>query len=106
MMKLRQFIKTSATTSVGLGPGFEPSKAIKTHIVTFSFDDGFKKSFIKLAGIHEQFGLKVCLNIIASGHMTDFQAVDQWILPELMGDFTLWNDLAKRGHEVMPHRES
>jgi len=102
-MKRRQFIQTNATATIGLGLGFKPSKASKTHILTFSFDDGFKKSFIKLAEIHEQYSLKACLNIIASGHMPDFQAVDQWILPELMGDFTLWNDLVKRGHEVMPH---
>ena len=102
-MKRRQFIKTNATATIGLGIGFKPSKAPKTHILTFSFDDGFKKSFIKLAEIHEQYDLKACLNIIASGHMPDFQAVDQWILPELMGDFNLWNDLIKRGHEVMPH---
>ncbi|MDZ7606717.1 MAG: polysaccharide deacetylase family protein [Cyclobacteriaceae bacterium] len=103
MMKRRQFIKTNATASIGLGLGYKPSLAQKTHIISFSFDDGFKKSFIKLAEIHEQFGLKACFNIIASGHLPEFQGVDQWILPELMGDFSLWNDLASRGHEVMPH---
>jgi len=103
MMKRRQFLKINTAATLGLGLRFKPSQAAKTHIVTFSFDDGFKKSFIKLAEIHEQFGLKACLNIIASGHLPEFQAVDQWILPGLMGDFTLWNDLAKRGHEVMPH---
>ena len=29
--------------------------------------------------------------------------MDDWILPELMGDFEDWNDLAQRGHEIMPH---
>jgi peptidoglycan/xylan/chitin deacetylase (PgdA/CDA1 family) len=103
MMKRRQFLKINTAATLGLGLRFKPSQATKTHILTFSFADGFKKSFIKLAEIHEQYGLKACLNIIASGHMPDFQAVDQWILPELMGDFTLWNELVKRGHEVMPH---
>ena len=103
-MKRRQFIKTSATVAT-LAPalGFRPSQATKTHMITFSFDDGFKKSFLQLADIHEEFGLKACFNIIASGHMPDFQQVDDWILPELMGDFDDWNSLGARGHEVMPH---
>jgi peptidoglycan/xylan/chitin deacetylase (PgdA/CDA1 family) len=103
-MKRRQFIKTSAAVAT-LAPalGFRPSQASKSHLITFSFDDGFRKSFLKLADIHEEYGLKACLNIIASGHMPDFQQVDDWILPELMGDFSDWNGLVARGHEVMPH---
>lgn len=102
-MKRRQFIKTTAVGALIPNLGFKPFNAPKTHIISFSFDDGFKKSFIKLAEIHEEFGLKACLNVIASGHMESFQAVDDWILPELMGDFELWNILAKEGHEIMPH---
>ena len=102
-MKRRQFIKTTAAGALIPSLGFRPSSATKTHILTFSFDDGFKKSFIKLAEIHEEYGLKACLNVIASGHFPDFEAVDDWILPELMGDFDTWNNLAFRGHEVMPH---
>jgi len=103
-MKRRQFLKSSAITGC-LVPalGFKPSKATKTHLVTFSFDDGFKKSFLKLADIHENFRLKGCFNIIASGHLPEFEKVDDWILPELMGDFDDWNSLVSRGHEVMPH---
>lgn len=102
-MKRRHFIKSTAAGVLIPGLGFTFSNAAKTHIISFSFDDGFKKSFIKLAEIHEEFGLKACLNVIASGHMESFQAVDDWILPELMGDFGLWNELAKKGHEIMPH---
>lgn len=102
-MKRRHFIKTTATAAVIPSLGFKPSNATKTHIITFSFDDGFKKSFLKLADIHEEYGLKACLNVIASGHMPDFKQVDDWILPELMGDFEDWNNLVFRGHEVMPH---
>lgn len=103
-MKRRQFLKSSAIAGC-LAPalGFRPSFATKTHLITFSFDDGFKKSFLKLADIHEEYGLKGCFNIIASGHLPDFQQVDDWILPELMGDFGDWNGLIARGHEVMPH---
>ena len=75
----------------------------KTHILTLSFDDGFKKSFYKIADIYENYGLSACFNIIASGHLPEFKGVDNWILPELMGDFNDWNALKARGHEVMPH---
>lgn len=102
-MKRRQFIKVTAASTLIPGLGFKASNVSKTHIISFSFDDGFKKSFIKLAEIHEQYGLKACLNVIASGHMKNFQAVDDWILPELMGDFDTWNNFVSRGHEVMPH---
>jgi len=102
-MKRRKFIKSTAVCAMIPGIGFKTASTSKTHIISFSFDDGFKKSFIKLAEIHEQYGLKACLNVIASGHMESFQAVDDWILPELMGDFDTWNNLVFRGHEVMPH---
>ena len=103
-MKRRQFIKTTAALgTIGPALGFRFSQASKTHIISFSFDDGFRKSFYKLAEIHENYGLKACLNVIASGHLPTFQAVDQWILPELMGDFDDWNFFVSRGHEIMPH---
>lgn len=75
----------------------------KTHALTLSFDDGFKKSFYQVAEIHEAYGLKACLNVIATGHLPSFKAVDDWILPEILGDFDDWNKLVARGHEVMPH---
>lgn len=102
-MRRRQFIKTSAAIGIAPTLGFRQSNTQKTHLISFSFDDGFKNSFFKLADIHEEYGLKACLNVIASGHFPNFKAVDDWILPELMGDFDDWNGLASRGHEVMPH---
>jgi len=101
-MKRREFI--IQTTQIGLTiPFLANHLSSKTHWITLSFDDGFKKSFYRIAEIHESFGLKACLNVIASGHMPGFKAVDQWILPELMGNFDDWNKLKDRGHEVMPH---
>ena len=98
----RTFIKTTAIGSIGFGfSAFNGAK--KTHILTLSFDDGFKKSFHKVADIYEEYGLSACFNIIASGHLPEFQAVGKWILPELMGSFDDWNNLKSRGHEVMPH---
>lgn len=101
-MKRRRFIQYSGLgTLYSLIPKIRVQK--KTHILSLSFDDGFKKSFYQVAEIHERYGLSACLNVIASGHLTSFKGVDRWILPELMGDFNDWNKLKARGNEVMPH---
>ena len=96
------FLKISLLGAVGLDLNacVQPKK---THIITLSFDEGFKKSFCKIADIYEEYGLSACLNIIASGHLPSFQKVDEWILPELMENFDDWNILQARGHEIMPH---
>lgn len=73
----------------------------KRHIVTLSFDDGFKKSSIKTAEIYEKLGLSACINVVASAHMKDFRPPDYPEVPR--ADFGLWNDLKARGHEIMPH---
>lgn len=101
-MNRKTFLKTTLLGSLaaGLGSCVQPSK---THILTLSFDDGFRKSFYKIADIYEEFGLKACLNVIASGHLPNFQQVDDWILPELMGDFDDWNKLQERGHKINMH---
>jgi peptidoglycan/xylan/chitin deacetylase (PgdA/CDA1 family) len=73
----------------------------KRHIITLSFDDGFRKSSSKTAEICEKFKLSACINIVASAHMKDFRPPDYPNVPR--GDFGLWNDLQARGHEIMPH---
>jgi peptidoglycan/xylan/chitin deacetylase (PgdA/CDA1 family) len=100
-MDRRSFIKTSVLS--GLGIGLADFKKEKTHILTLSFDDGFKKSFYKTADIYEQHRLRACFNVIASGHLPDFKQPDPYILPSQMGNFDDWNALKKRGHEVMMH---
>jgi len=101
-MDRRTFIKSTVISSIAFGvSGFTGMG--KTHILTLSFDDGFKNSFYKIADIYESHGLSACFNVIASGHLPGFEAVGKWILPELMGDFDDWNTLKSRGHEVMPH---
>ena len=101
-MDRRSFIKTSSYGSLLVASGFvRPFDT--SHILTLSFDDGFKKSFYKIAELYEAHGLSACFNVIATGHMPGFKAVDEWILPELMGSFEDWNILKSRGHEVMPH---
>lgn len=73
------------------------------YVVTLSFDDGFIKSYTRIAEIYENFGLSACLNVIASGHQNDFVDPDVWHKGFPKGDFKLWNELQDRGHEVMPH---
>jgi peptidoglycan/xylan/chitin deacetylase (PgdA/CDA1 family) len=87
-----------------LGLGFEKfSIRGKTHILTLSFDDGFKKSFYRIADIHEGYGLQACLNVIATGHQKRFNTEPKWIPQQLLGNFDDWNALKERGHEIMPH---
>ena len=101
-MNRRTFIKTTAISGITYGVSGYTYKP-KTHILTLSFDDGFKNSFYKVADIYESHGLSACFNVIASGHLPSFKAVGQYILPKQMGSFDDWNTLKARGHEVMPH---
>ena len=67
----------------------------KRHIVTLSFDDGFKKSSLKTAEIYKKYGLSVCINVIAAAHLKKFELpaeYHQW----LVGDFELWNELQQQ----------
>jgi peptidoglycan/xylan/chitin deacetylase (PgdA/CDA1 family) len=102
----REFLAAmgAATASCGLHTSrvtaASPPKR-KRHIVTLSFDDGFKKSSIKTAEIYEKHNLSACINVVASAHMKDFRPPDYHNVPR--GDFGLWKDLKARGHEVMPH---
>ena len=75
-----------------------PASDRKRHIVSLSFDDGFKKSFVRTAEIFEKFKLAACLNVVAVG-IPD----DPYIRKCPLGDFGLWNELKQRGHEIMPH---
>jgi peptidoglycan/xylan/chitin deacetylase (PgdA/CDA1 family) len=70
----------------------------KSHIITLSFDDGFKKSFMRTAEIYAKHKLSACLNIVAASFPED-----AYIKKSPLGDFALWNDLKRQGHEVMPH---
>ncbi|MEN8194638.1 MAG: polysaccharide deacetylase family protein [Bacteroidota bacterium] len=101
-MKRRYFIKASTLAALGLGLGGCTRTGI-THILTLSFDDGFKKSFYKIAEIHKEYGLKACLNIIAAGHLPGFNSDSKWMPQEILGNFDDWNKLKSRGHEIMPH---
>lgn len=99
----RQFIKTSAAAGAAVVYGRLPPEYAKTHVLTLSFDDGFKKSFHRIAEIHEAHGLRACLNVIATGHLKEYPIQDDWIKKGILGDFDDWNTLKSQGHEVMPH---
>ncbi len=108
----RELIKVLGISSVALAiPGsYNSLKGIerkglnmgKKHIITISFDDGFKKSSILTAEIFEKHKLSACINVIATGHEKDFQIPDEYQITE-KGDFVLWNELKARGHEIMMH---
>jgi peptidoglycan/xylan/chitin deacetylase (PgdA/CDA1 family) len=72
------------------------------HIITLSYDDGFEKSSIKTAEIYEKYELSACINVIATGHMKQFELPNEYH-KRPAGDFALWNELKSRGHEIMPH---
>jgi peptidoglycan/xylan/chitin deacetylase (PgdA/CDA1 family) len=112
----REFLKKIGTTAAGLGipllqsccktdaklTACKLAGKNKRHVVTLSFDDGFKKSSIKTAEIYEKYKLSACMNVIATAHLPGF------VLPNEyhnwpVGDFGLWNELQARGHEIMPH---
>ena len=99
----RTFLNVVGTSAVTLalpvlGRTAEAIPPKKTLLVTFSFDDGFKKSFTRIAEIYEKHRLSACLNVVAAG-LPD----DAYIKNSPLGDFELWNELKRRGHEIMPH---
>ena len=103
-MNRREFLGAAGTVLAAGGPGVSRSQGSeKLHIVSLSFDDGFRKSFIRTAEIYEKFGLSGCFNIIASAHMPGNLVRDDYMKQEQFGDFGVWNELQDRGHEVMPH---
>jgi peptidoglycan/xylan/chitin deacetylase (PgdA/CDA1 family) len=103
----RDFMRATCAVAASLAlPGVASSGESdqkKRHIITLSFDDGFKKSFLRTAEIYEKYKLSACLNVIATGHMKEYRAPGEYIGDSSRGDFGLWNELKARGHEVMPH---
>ncbi len=72
------------------------------HIISLSFDDGFEKSNLRIAEIYERFGLSACFNVLALEELDGEKVADPYhYFPK--GNFRLWNELQRRGHEIMPH---
>eukprot|EP01006_Ploeotia_vitrea_P020566 TRINITY_DN52869_c0_g1_i1.p1 TRINITY_DN52869_c0_g1~~TRINITY_DN52869_c0_g1_i1.p1 ORF type:complete len:312 (-),score=29.88 TRINITY_DN52869_c0_g1_i1:798-1733(-) len=80
-----------------------PGQSTKTHIITFSFDDGYNASAYKIANLFERFNISAQFNIIASANFERFHSPDEYIKHSLMGDYRDWNALQARGHRIMPH---
>lgn len=99
----RQAVKSLCIGTVGLiGSTAFRYLPEERHIITLSFDDGFEKSSIITAELYEKYGLSACFNVVATGHAGNPKLPNefrQW----KTGDFSLWNELKKRGHEIMPH---
>jgi len=109
MLQTRRTFLAAAGTAAVMRPLSWPQRAgadeavKKRHIVTLSFDDGFRKSFRRIAEIYEKHKLSACLNVIATGHEKSFQPPGEYIAGSARGGFALWNELKQRGHEIMPH---
>ena len=106
-MNRRQFLKNLSLGSSlfwlrGSDKLYQGEFKDKTHVLTLSFDDGFKQSSIKTAEIFEKHRLSACINVIATGHLKNYENPDDYQVTT-KGDFTLWNELHDRGHEIMPH---
>jgi peptidoglycan/xylan/chitin deacetylase (PgdA/CDA1 family) len=104
-MERRSFLGGAALGTVGAMvaglPGARASEGV-THVVTLSFDDGFRKSSLETAQIYERHGLSACINVIATAHLPTFEMPNEYH-DHPVGDFALWNELQSRGHEIMPH---
>ena len=108
----REFLKSAAAGAAAVwlaGCGTNQKVALKRpdmkgkrHIITLSFDDGFKKSTIKTIEIYEKYGLCASINVVATAHLPTFKLPNEYHAWPV-GDFGLWNELKQRGHEVMPH---
>lgn len=100
-MLRREFLATAGVAATAWSRA--PEAESRLHLVSLSFDDGFRKSFLRIAKIYEKFSLSGCFNIIASAHMPGNRVRDDYMKQDQFGDFGLWNELVDRGHEVMPH---
>lgn len=72
------------------------------HIISLSFDDGFERSNLRIAEIYERFGFSACFNVLAFEEL-EGEKVDDIYHDFPKENFELWNELQKRGHEIMPH---
>ncbi len=109
-MQNREIGRRAFLGGVGLGAASTVFAAVPraraaegvTHVLTLSFDDGFRKSSLKTAEIHERHGLSACINVLATAHLPTFEMPNEYH-QHPVGDFAFWNELQSRGHEIMPH---
>jgi len=79
-MKRRELIGALGTALAATwSPQPLPAASGKLHIVSLSFDDGFRKSFIRTAEIYEKFGLSACFNVVAAAHLPGTVVLDDYM---------------------------
>jgi peptidoglycan/xylan/chitin deacetylase (PgdA/CDA1 family) len=71
-------------------------------LLTLSFDDGFRDSCSRIAGIYEEFNQKASFNPIGGVGSPGYTVPDEWHNAPY-GDWAQWKELAARGHEFNPH---
>ena len=78
----REFLGTTLAGTAGLLTSGAPVGAAVggdvTHVVTLSFDDGFRESSLKTAEIHERHGLAACINVLATAHLPEFEMPNEY----------------------------
>lgn len=100
--------RRNAIKVMGLGTAclltgaMKPLRPSRKHIITLSYDDGFRNSSIRTAELYEKYRLSASINVIAAAHQENFKSLDAY-QSHPVGDFELWNELQSRGHEIMPH---
>ena len=86
----RQAVRILGAGTAGvLTSGFILPLGSGRHIITLSYDDGFRKSSIRTAEIYEKYGLSSCINIIANAHLRGDELPDEYHAWPV-GDFELF----------------
>jgi peptidoglycan/xylan/chitin deacetylase (PgdA/CDA1 family) len=69
------------------------------HVVSFCFDDGYATSCRTAARIFEERGARAEFCVVTEGK----GSADAYIKAGDIADFSLWRELAARGHRISPH---
>ena len=82
-MNRREFVGAAgAAAAAGMPFALLAGQSGKMHVVSLSFDDGFRKSFLRTAEIYEKFGFSACFNVIASAHIPGNKVRDDYMKQE------------------------
>jgi peptidoglycan/xylan/chitin deacetylase (PgdA/CDA1 family) len=76
-----------------------PPSPADRHVVSFCFDDGYAASCRTVARLFEDRGLRAEFCVVTEGK----GSADAFIKAGDIADFSLWRDLAARGHRISPH---
>lgn len=71
-----------------------------SHLISFTFDDGFRATAETVAKVYEERGLRASFSVLAApdGNLARlYRPTDQ------IGDFGFWREMIARGHEITIH---